>query len=458
MSHAMGQGMNHEKGLHSGGRGTLHDLVVVGAGPAGLAAAVTAAGFGLRVAVLDTNARAGGQYYRHRAGRPPAWAPLARLHTVEHLAEHRVWAVERGDDHFTVHAVAGERDGVAVTVRGRRLLLATGAYDRQLPFPGWDLPGVFTAGGAQALLKGNGVAPGRRAVVAGTGPFLLPVAVGLADAGVRVLAVVEASRPTPRAAALAPHSPARVVEAAGYAAALARRRIPYRTGRAVVAAHGDGGALGSVTVARLDADWRVRPGTESELACDTLAVGYGFTPQLELAGQLGCASTPDGFVAVDTRQATDLPGLYAAGESTGIGGAQLSEVEGELAAYAVAGRTPPKALLRRRARLTRFAAGLRALYPIRSGWPSWSDEDTPICRCEEVPRGRIADAARQGADDVRSIKLLTRAGMGWCQGRMCAEATACVLSDVLGRPIAAPTPTRPIAVPIRLGDLAQGAS
>ncbi|MEU0937924.1 FAD-dependent oxidoreductase [Embleya sp. NPDC005971] len=435
-----------------------HDLVVVGAGPAGLTAAVTAARFGLRVAVLDAGSRAGGQYHRHRAGRPPAWPPLARLHTVEHLAEHRVWAVERTADGFAVHAVAGERDGGPVTVTGRNLLLATGAYDRQLPFPGWDLPGVLTAGGAQALIKGNGVAPGRRAVVAGTGPFLLPVAVALADAGVKVSAVLEASRPTPRAAALAPHSPARVVEAGRYALALARRRIPYRTGRAVIAAHGDDTGLTSVTVARLDADWRPRPGTSTEVACDTLAVGFGFTPQLELAGQLGCATTPDGFVAVDARQATDLPGLSAAGESTGIGGVHLAEVEGELAGYAIAGRTPPRALLRRRAALTRFAAGLRALYPVRPGWSSWSHADTLICRCEEVPRDRIEEAARLGADDVRSIKLLTRAGMGWCQGRMCAEATACVLSDVLDRPIAAPAPTRPIGVPIRLGDLAQGAS
>ncbi|WP_406288478.1 FAD-dependent oxidoreductase [Embleya sp. NBC_00896] len=434
-----------------------HDLVVIGAGPAGLTAAVTAARFGLRVAVVDANSRAGGQYHRHRAGHAPDWPALARLHTVEHLAGHRVWALERADDHFAVHAAAGERDTRPVTVRGRRLLLATGAYDRQLPFPGWDLPGVFTAGGAQALLKGNGVAPGRRALVAGTGPFLLPVAVGLADAGVEVLGVLEAARPTPRAAALAPHSPARVVEAAGYAAALARRRIPYLTGRAVIAARGDDAGLRAVTVARLDADWRPRPGTGYELACDTLAVGYGFTPQLELATQLGCANTPDGFVTVDARQATSVPGLYAAGETTGIGGAQLSAVEGELSAYAIAGRTPPRGLLRRRARLTRFAAGLRELYPVRPGWLTWLGADTLVCRCEEVTRDRITHAVRSGADDVRAVKLLTRAGMGWCQGRMCAEATACVLADALDRPITPAPPSRPIAQPIRLGDLAQGA-
>ncbi|MYW00063.1 FAD-dependent oxidoreductase, partial [Streptomyces sp. SID3343] len=184
-----------------------HDLVVLGAGPAGLTAAVTAARFGLRVAVLDANSRAGGQYHRHRAGEPPNWPPLRRLGSVDFLANHRVWAVERADDHFVAHTLVGDRGTRPVTVRGRKLLLATGAYDRQLPFPGWDLPGVFTAGGAQALLKGNGVAPGRRAVVAGTGPFLLPVAVALAEAGVRVVAVLEAAPATARAVALAPRGP-----------------------------------------------------------------------------------------------------------------------------------------------------------------------------------------------------------------------------------------------------------
>ncbi|MGC5012074.1 NAD(P)/FAD-dependent oxidoreductase [Streptosporangium sp. DT93] len=458
----------------------IHDLAVVGAGPAGVAGALTAALSGLDVVLLDGASRPGGQYFRRpaegfHAGRPGAlhhgldgftrrWELLGER--AEVLLRHRVWAAGRTAGTITLHCLEGDREERPRTVTARALLIATGAYDRPLPFPGWDLPGVLTAGAAQALLKGDLVLAGHRIVVAGTGPFLLPVAAGLADAGAQVLGVYEANS----GFGLAAHpllAAGRMGEALGYAARLARHRIPYRGRRAVVAAHGRD-VLTHVTVATLDAEWR--PVATRTVECDTLAVGYGFVPQLDLPVQLGCATRRDhdggAVVAVDAGMRTSVPGVYAAGESTGVGGAVLAEVEGRLAGHAAIadlGRpvpavsvpavpagsvSPDPALTRRRDRLAAFARALQEAYPVRTGWQDWLRDDTLVCRCEEVSLSAVREAQAMGAADARSVKLLARPGMGWCQGRICGYAIACLAGEDL-----APA-RRPIAHPIRLGALA----
>lgn len=327
-------------------------LAVIGAGPAGLAATVAAAAHGVRVTLIDSAAQAGGQFYRRPAAalnarRPQAlhhqWRTWERLndalaHHVEtghvtHLTDHHVWLVERGlNDRsgaagrtaFTVHALLGPGQESPVEVRADAVLLATGGYEKVLPFPGWTLPGVLTAGGAQAMLKGALAVSGRTAVVAGTGPLLLPVATGLAAAGVEVAALVESTDPKafvrrPRALAA---QPGKIAEGAQYAAQLLRHRVTLLTRHAVVEAHGDE-RLEAVTVAALDTDGRVRPGSERRIACDTLAVGHGMLPHTDLAETLGCRLDGTG-VHVDDEQRTDVPGVWAAGETTGIGGAALS--------------------------------------------------------------------------------------------------------------------------------------
>jgi thioredoxin reductase len=445
----------------------IYDLAVIGAGPAGVAGALTASLAGLSVVLVDAGARPGGQYFRHPSEGFHAEDPGALHHGLgrfmrqwdtlrgraDVLLRHRVWAVERAEEAMVVRCLEGDREERPRTVTARRLLIATGAHDRPLPFPGWDLPGVLTAGGAQALLKGDLVVAGRRVVVAGTGPFLLPVAAGLADAGADVLGVHEANGRF----GLAGHpllAAGKAGEALGYGVRLARHRIPYHGRQAVIAAHGDT-ALTHVTVARLDSDWR--PITTRTVECDTLAYGYGFVPQLDLPVQLGCATRNDvdgsPVVAVDAGLRTSVPGVYAAGESTGVGGAVLAEVEGRLAGRAAAAdlgrRMPPDpALSRRRDRLAAFARALQSAYPLRPGWQRWLRDDTLICRCEEVPLSAVREAQELGATDARSVKLLARPGMGWCQGRMCGYAVACLAGE---NPAA---PRRPIAQPIRLGDLA----
>ncbi|MEZ0068687.1 NADPH-dependent 2,4-dienoyl-CoA reductase/sulfur reductase-like enzyme [Streptacidiphilus sp. MAP12-20] len=446
------------------------DLAVIGAGPAGLAGAVAAAERGLRVALLDSAPRPGGQFYRQPAAelaaeRPQAlhhgWAAFARLvrrlGPVEHLAEHHVWSVtaepERG---WRVHALTGPDQRQARALTAHQVLFATGAHERQLPFPGWTLPGVVAAGGAQAMLKAGLVLPGRRTVVAGSGPLLLAVAASLVKAGGRVPLVVEAAGYLGYAggARVLAANPGKLLEGAQHGALLLRHCVLLRPRTAVVAAHGDE-RVEAVTLARLDADWRPLPGTERRVACDSVAIGHGLVPQLELPLELGCRTVrmPDGSPAldVDDRQRTSVPGLWAAGESTGVGGVQLALAEGELAGRAIAGETAsPRALLRTRARLRAFAELMSAQHAPGPGWDAWLDDATEVCRCEEVTAAEIREAVTElGAGDQRTVKLLTRAGMGWCQARMCGPAVSrlCGAADD-------GAPTRPLASPVPLGLLA----
>ncbi|MFB7665426.1 NAD(P)/FAD-dependent oxidoreductase [Kitasatospora sp. NPDC056138] len=458
------------------GGGEVYDLAVVGAGPAGLAAAVTAAELGLRCALVDAGPRPGGQYYRHPApglgaARPErlhhGWAAFTRLagrlkaHTdagrLDYLTGHHIWTMERGET-WRLHATLGpERTEAAgrTVVRARSVLLATGAYERQLPFPGWTLPGVVTAGGAQAMLKSGLVLPGRRIVVAGSGPLLLAAASSLVSAGADVPAVVEATDCLHYARGLSTLAvnPAKLVEGAGHGVTLLRHGVRLRRGSAVVEAHGTD-RVTAVTVARLDRDWRPVPGTARRIACDALAVGHGLVPQIELATELGARTrpAPDGTVAlaVDDGLRTSLPGLWAAGETCGVGGADLAVAEGESAAMVIAGRPVPAALRAFRRRRRAFAELMAAAHRPGPGWPQWLRPDTEVCRCEEVPAARIREAVTElGATDARTVKLLTRAGMGWCQGRMCGPAVACLSG---GGPARADS--RPLACPVPLSQLA----
>ncbi|MEU3401911.1 FAD-dependent oxidoreductase [Streptomyces filamentosus] len=447
-------------------------LAIVGAGPAGLAAAVTAASLGLSVTLLDAGARPGGQYYRHPdpalgAERPHAlhhgWAAFAgreaelraheRAGRIRHLPGRQVWSVTGSGTDWTVHSRT--EDAAGEPVRARAVLLATGAYERQLPFPGWTLPGVVGAGGAQAMLKGGLVLPGRRVVVAGSGPLLLAVAASLAAAGAQVPAVVEAAGygPYARHSGTLLRNPAKLAEGARYGGALLRHRVRPLLRHAVVEAHGTG-RVEAVTVARLDRDWRPVPGTGRRVPCDALAVGHGLVPELSLATALGCATrtAADGTVALVLTPGlrTSVPGIWSAGETGGVGGAQLALVEGEIAALSVAGRPVPAGLARRRERLRAFADAMGAAHRPGPGWTGWLREETAVCRCEEVPAGRVREAVEElGATDARTVKLLTRAGMGWCQGRMCGPAVAALAGD-------GPAPDRrPLACPVRLGQLAE---
>ncbi|MBL7255506.1 NAD(P)/FAD-dependent oxidoreductase [Paractinoplanes lichenicola] len=448
------------------------DVLVVGAGPAGLAAADAARRAGAQVVLLDAAADAGGQYWRHLPKERPAanervlhhgWERFAALRgSNEVLTNAQVWLAERHDDRPpTLHVLVGPADGnhrVPRTFAPRALVLATGAYERTLPFPGWELPGVFTAGAAQALAKSERIAVGRRVLVAGAGPFLLPVASTLLRTGSRVVGVLEVNgwgrlrkAWTARPAELL-STRHKAGELAGYVRDLARHRVPYRAGLAVIAAHGTD-RVRKVTVARLNPLWAPIPGTERDIDVDAVCVSHGFVPRSELAA--GCAMA-NGRVLTDENGLTSVPGVYAAGEITGIGGADLALAEGATAGLAAAGGTPTRAQMRTKKEQRRFAVRLEEAHGIRQGWTGWLDDTTIVCRCEEVTAGDLRRGAHDtGSRGLRSLKLSTRAGLGVCQGRVCGRTVEELLHRHTGGLLdPGRTENRPLAAFVRMGELA----
>lgn len=460
----------------------MHNVVIIGAGPAGLSASLAAAAAGAPVLLIDSNPRLGGQYWRMSAddfqdqhnqhfdldtGLLLINAVKARKE-IEVWSGAQIWSATNKDGKNTLRVIYQGKERIVNT---ENLILCTGAYDRTLPFPGWDIPGVMTPGGVQSLLKGHGVLAGKRVVVAGSGPFLLPVAAGVVKAGGSVVALLEAnkSRRWLTSFFVLLENISKIKEAFYYIKTISEAKVRARFGQAVIAAHAaSNGELESVDIAKIDRNFRIKK--VQNIKCDVAAIGWGFTADTSLAGSLGCnqlVAKDDGVVVwVDSKQQTSIPGVFAAGEITGIGGSDLSMAEGVIAGISAAkfvgcNVEVLKAHRKRRAKRQRFANALIRAYPIKPGWKSWLRDETIICRCEEVCLSDLKHSINElGATDSRTAKLLTRCGMGLCQGRICGRFVVDLVANELNL---SPTDTdrisavnRPIITPIPLGILALG--
>ncbi|MCK9686021.1 NAD(P)/FAD-dependent oxidoreductase [Scleromatobacter humisilvae] len=404
-------------------------VVVVGAGPAGLAAARVAAAAGLDVLLLDAAPLPGGQVWRARQG--VAAEPVARALASLAATGVRVLSGTRVVMALPERTLLIDGPDGARRLRWDKLILATGARERLLPFPGWTLPGVFGAGGLQALVKGGWPIRGRRVLVAGTGPLLLAAAATLRREGAQVVGLVEEASAVALArfaGTLAAH-PRKALQAMRLGASLLG--VPSNVGTRVIAAEGDGRVERVVL--------QGEGGRPRVVDCDALAAGWGLIPQTELAQSLGCALAMRlGALAivVDERQRTSVDGVLAVGECTGIAGAVAAQLQGEAAGCAVALDQPARPS-RRLAREHAFAAAVAARFPAPADWAARLRDDTLVCRCEDVPWSALRDQP-----DLRAAKLATRCGMGHCQGRLCHDTLAAVMHwpRLPVRPPLAPAP------------------
>jgi NADPH-dependent 2,4-dienoyl-CoA reductase/sulfur reductase-like enzyme len=456
------------------------ECVVVGGGPAGLAAARAAARAGVQVMLIDENARLGGQFYRQlpAAFRVPDPSRLPKDHVeggklideVEALGldvrlDSVVWSIFDGR---TVALASGQ---TTERVKAETLVLAPGAYDRPVPFPGWTLPGVMTLGGAQNLMKAYRVLPGRRVLVVGSGPWLLVVAHYLLGGGAEVAAIVEASPMRGlwrHALDMLPHLDI-VQQASAYWREIRAAGVPFLAGHVIRRALGDTEVTGAI-VSGADGAWRPVDGTDRTLEVDAIVVGYGFLSSVELPRLAGCeiAYRSDVHAWVPRRTAdveTTVPGVFVVGDGAGVAGSVVAREEGALAGLVVArrlGKTGDRefriARARARGRLAHLASFRRAMdtvYRVGSGLSALADAGTVLCRCEEITVGEATSAIRGGATSPNEVKAWTRAGMGRCQGRLCGPALAHLIADTTGRAVADVgvfTP-RPPVKPVPLGAL-----
>jgi len=412
------------------------DILIVGAGPAGLHAASVAAHAGVKVGIVDDNALPGGQIWRqgpqHRTeGRArDAIEAMRRSSNIAYLGGARVVQVCGTGELLVEDATRG------YTVRYAKLIIAAGARERFLPYPGWTLPGVTGAGGLQALIKGGMPVRDERIVIAGTGPLLWAAAMTAREQGARVMFIVEqaAAQAVRQFATSLVHTPAKLAQAARMRFDL--RATPYLRGAHVSAAQGVG-KLTQVTVKQGQ--------TQLQIDCDRLACAYGLVPNTTLGTALGCHLVETqgvAAIAIDDLQATTQPDIYAAGECTGVGGMELAVVEGRIAAHAAVGEiAQARAFFRTRERYRRFAARMHAAFTLDPQLGDLAAPDTVLCRCEDVHFGDVAQHR-----SWRDAKLHTRCGMGPCQGKICAEAAAFCLGWARNGP-------RPPFSPARIGTL-----
>ena len=425
----------------------VYDLAVIGAGPAGLETALTASERGVKTVVIDHYAQAGGQFYKSL---PTAFITTHKSRTeiegeklvkrlegapVTHLCDTLTWGLFK-DEEGQGWVVGLNGPYAAKRVKVHSLVLATGAYDTSVAFPGWLLPGVITCGAALVLLKNQRIAPFRRVLVTGAGPLLLSVAAHLAEAGVEVVSVCETNRiklKFARHGLTVLREWQRLEEAAKYLFTFSRKKIPYKMGYSILEAHGDE-RVEKAVIAQVDGNGKPVAGTEQNVQVDAVVCGYGLTPNTGLARMLDCdldyQPEMGGWIPRRTKTfQTSLPGVYMVGDCAGIRGAKNARLEGRVAGIAVAAETghiDPKTaedlyeqLKPKLIQQSRFAETLSDVFSPKPGLISLAHDDTILCRCEEITLSEVKAAVAAGACTLPEVKMITRVGMGNCQGRIC---------------------------------------
>jgi len=459
------------------------EVAIIGAGPAGLAAASEAVAHGLSVTLFDDNSMPGGQFLRQLPGSFRRTAPTVfdkqKAHhksflkfenhpSVQYMSDTVVWGVF--NDKVIAYA-GGLESGY---IRAEYIIIATGAHDRAVPFPGWTLPGVMTAGGVQNLIKSQRIVPGDRVLITGNGPLILLVAYNLNRAGCKIVQVQEAGPKKIRALDLLRllNVPSLLMKGVLYNVALIGAGIPLKTGMTVLEARGED-KLAEVLVAPIDRSGRVNRSKARSINTEILVTGFGLTSSSEITRLLGSEhvyrSSQGGWIPQRSADLeTSVPGVFAVGDCARIQGAEIAFLEGRIAGMNVAMRLNREAnrisskkirsLKRTLSRYHRFRSGIEKIFAPPNNFLSLITDETVVCRCEDVTAGEIYDKIHGSIYGISSIKTLTRTGMGRCQGRNCLGSlaeivrakTKCELSD------SAFPRVRPPVKPISIGDVITG--
>jgi|HubBroStandDraft_2_1064218.scaffolds.fasta_scaffold13484_3 thioredoxin reductase len=460
------------------------DLVIIGGGPAGMAAAVEARRAGVEsVCILDEGISLGGQVYRrfgpgftvsdqHAAGHEFRAGQTLIDEVMASGADIRTSTVVWG---IWDKRIAFVRDDVsASTIEARAIIIATGARDRPVAIPGWTLPGVITAGAAKTMVAIQRVLPGRRILMAGSGPLALAFSAQLQALGANIVEVAEAA-PAPRSLSLAKlfmeGDLETMIDAARYRTKLMISRVPLSYSTIIVRIEG-GDEVQRAVLARVDRDWRVVPGSERTVEVDTVVLGYGLESSSELSRLIGCKLSYDrqrgGWIPErDAELRTSVPGVFAAGDGSGIGGAKHAEAEGRVAGIAAAGdlgalgageaNSRIAVVHARLMRMDRFLTTLNQLYLVGPGLFELATDETVICRCEERTVADLDAIIADGVRDPNIVRALSRIGMGRCQGRNCASNVAAAIARRANCPpeLVAPLSVRPPIKPVPVAALAE---
>ena len=431
------------------------DLVIVGGGPAGIAAATTAGNHGIKVLLIDERTTLGGQIYK-RVGpgfqvkksiklgadylRGEKLIDSLNATNVEIRTETTVFSIEDSQVIITTS------DNQYECITYRKILITPGAYDRPVVFPGWTLPGVITAGAAQSLVKTQRVLPGARIFFAGSGPLALAFPAQLSKMGANIVGIIEAAPRPGLGKSLKIARSLRgnfdlIQDAIAYQFHLVKSRIKIGYGRIIIKANGTD-KLESITFARVDKNWNPIPGTEKTVIADTLCIGYGFFPSVELFKLLNCQMSYDEnrggtMVKLDEWGATSAPNVFGAGDGTGVWGSYVAMLNGQLAALKVVQQLDviseeillelSKKIRQTVNRRKKFQKAISNAYAMKPGIYNLASDETIICRCESIPLKDLSPIINS-TSDFSVVKAYSRCGMGLCQGRNCQRQIAALIA------------------------------